>query len=419
MINPDIILPFDGNHADIPSGFTRETSLDDKFPKAWGAENPNTTGGSSTHTHTSPSHTHSLNSHNHSGTSGNSTDNTDSERPSGTTLAQDNHDHSYTTSSTVSGGSTNGSSVTYGARSNNPPYYNVIFIKSENYNLIPDDTMVLKEGTSRNGLSFHSASAGKYLKGAGTGNDAGGTGGSTTNVHSINHSHTTNSHTHSSSNTSGANDYGGGYSSGVSGSVTASHVHSMTVGSGTQGISSYSGSLTTLETVEPAYKTLNAFKTDSGDSVLPQVGDIALFLGDTSDLPVGWNLCDGNNGTPDMRNKFLKLNSSAGASSTGGSNTHTHSAQSHSHSASGSHTHNVSFSTVSANADREGSGTTHVFSGGDHSHTAVTSGSKTASYASANTTAESSNNEPAYRTVAYIQYEYSSMGGASFFMNLL
>ena len=65
MISPGIILIWTGSNASIPSGFTRETSLDSKFPKAWGAENPNTTGGSDTHSHTSPSHTHTMVSHSH------------------------------------------------------------------------------------------------------------------------------------------------------------------------------------------------------------------------------------------------------------------------------------------------------------------------------------------------------------------
>ena len=39
-------------------------------------------------------------------------------------------------------------------------------------------------------------------------------------------------------------------------------------------------------------------------AVLPS-GFIALWYGATNAIPSGWVLCDGNNGTPDLRNKFV------------------------------------------------------------------------------------------------------------------
>ena len=65
-IPANIILIHIGSNATIPTGWTRETSLDSKFAKAWGAENPNITGGADTHTHTSPPHSHSVSAHAHS-----------------------------------------------------------------------------------------------------------------------------------------------------------------------------------------------------------------------------------------------------------------------------------------------------------------------------------------------------------------
>lgn len=35
-------------------------------------------------------------------------------------------------------------------------------------------------------------------------------------------------------------------------------------------------------------------------------GMIMMWYGDTSEIPQGWVLCDGNNGTPDLRNRFIK-----------------------------------------------------------------------------------------------------------------
>jgi len=74
-------------------------------------------------------------------------------------------------------------------------------------------------------------------------------------------------------------------------------------------------------------------------------GIISMWSGAVSAIPSGWNLCDGNNGTPNLVGKFIKGGSTAGT--TGGSGTtssngsHTHSTPNHSHSHSvsaGSHT---------------------------------------------------------------------------------
>lgn len=35
------------------------------------------------------------------------------------------------------------------------------------------------------------------------------------------------------------------------------------------------------------------------------IGIIVLWYGAIVDIPAGWQLCDGTNGTPDLRNKFI------------------------------------------------------------------------------------------------------------------
>lgn len=54
-------------------------------------------------------------------------------------------------------------------------------------------------------------------------------------------------------------------------------------------------------------------------------GIIAMWSGLLANIPSGWALCDGTNGTPDLRSKFIK-GAAAGVDpgSTGGSATHTH-----------------------------------------------------------------------------------------------
>ena len=87
-------------------------------------------------------------------------------------------------------------------------------------------------------------------------------------------------------------------------------------------------------------------------------GFIALWYGTIETIPVGWSLCDGNSGRPDIRNRFsvgAGGTASANASVTGGANTssigatsmpsHSHSAttygpnQNHNHGIEGVHNH--------------------------------------------------------------------------------
>jgi len=54
-------------------------------------------------------------------------------------------------------------------------------------------------------------------------------------------------------------------------------------------------------------------------------GIIVGWSGNTTDIPDGWHICEGNNGTPDLRNRFIRgapANTAAG--NTGGANAHTH-----------------------------------------------------------------------------------------------
>lgn len=116
-------------------------------------------------------------------------------------------------------------------------------------------------------------------------------------------------------------------------------------------------------------------------SIVPQ-GVIVMWSGTLASIPAGWALCDGNNGTPDLRDRFI-LGVAAGEApgATGGSHTkkltegelpgHTHtftsgSAGSHTHTGktgiqSSGHTHNLT-------TDSAGSHT-HTISTASHTHT--------------------------------------------------
>jgi len=57
-----------------------------------------------------------------------------------------------------------------------------------------------------------------------------------------------------------------------------------------------------------------------------------LWSGAVVDIPTGWVLCDGNNGTPDLRDKFVVgAGNSYNPGDTGGSGSHIHSYTAPSH----------------------------------------------------------------------------------------
>ena len=119
-------------------------------------------------------------------------------------------------------------------------------------------------------------------------------------------------------------------------------------------------------------------------------GIIVMWSGVAAAIPSGWWLCDGNNGTPDLRNRFIVgAGSSYGVGNTGGSDTVTLSSNqmpSHNHgfsltaSSAGSHTHSNTFSVRLSNLTCSSAGAhTHtisgsgslsgsISSGGDHTH---------------------------------------------------
>ena len=143
------------------------------------------------------------------------------------------------------------------------------------------------------------------------------------------------------------------------------------------------------------------------------IGGIILWSGSTASIPSGWALCDGSNGTPDLRNKFIVgAGSTYNVNATGGSAdaivvSHTHgsgtlSAADHTHSFKASNragdedawsNTNKAFVGDLDNSAFTQSGTNKIFGSGSLS----VSGS-TASQGSSGTNA----NLPPYLALAYI-----------------
>lgn len=402
MIKANIIIPFDGNHADIPFGFSRDTRFDNGYyPKGEMSSGYGDTGGANTHTHTF-SHTHTVASHVHSAsTTGPINGGTYSMGVSGG-VANASHSHSGstgTTGSEVSGDATSTNQTS--SENHEPPYYEVIFIKADFDNVIPVNGMVWNPKTSRELMSFHTNSASRFLRGAATGGNAGATGGGS-HSHSQTHTHSANSHSHASNVTGFEPDSG---EDGMSGPALAhGHTHTFTVQNATQNMNSNS-TASTSTSPEPEHTTLSLYKTFI--RTLPIPGDIAMII--DGDTPEGWSDCDGTDDTPDLDGYYIKnVNQSP---QTGGSATHTHTIT-HSHTGNGSHSH-VTNSPTSVSGDQGGHNGSGKTGRQSHQHNMNSpTGSTTANYNSVVATTSAETNEPTWIKVRFIQMKFST--GAPF-----
>lgn len=409
-IPTNVILLWDGLNSAIPSNFARETALDGKYIKGWGDEAVNTSGGAATHTHNSPSHTHTMANHTHTISTGGDYNSSFVGSGSGSS-APGGHSHNSVSSPNVNASSVS-DGFTTGAGNNAPPYTETIFIKATENTYVPDDATILykEEETTPEGFVTNTAYDNKYPKGAATDGDGGATGGSLDHSHDTDHNHTI-SHNHTGVITGGSSssDKDLGVGDGPS-KAGLSHTHSYTSNTVEEEIP-HTGTVDGIS-VEPAYRKLRAIKNTSGDSKAVSRGMIALWLGDPDEIPIGWVLCDGNNGTPDMRNKFLKIvDNDTEVGDTGGSNTHDHDDTAHTHTMGSTHSHTTG-GAVGQNTNTGGTQNQSTSAISTHIHNISSVSSVATSLASTNMTFDPADNQPPYKTVVYIMYKSQMFGGA-------
>jgi hypothetical protein len=135
-------------------------------------------------------------------------------------------------------------------------------------------------------------------------------------------------------------------------------------------------------------------------------GVIVMWAGSIGSIPSGWHLCDGTNGTPDLRDRFIVgAGNTYSPGNTGGSNTHTHSLSAHTHSLSG-HTHTFSGTTsvFNSNGNAIASGGANYTGSHSHTYSGTTVGPtpNTSSAPSLDTTGSPTNGLPPYYALAYI-----------------
>ncbi|EPR41083.1 hypothetical protein dsx2_3252 [Desulfovibrio sp. X2] len=145
-------------------------------------------------------------------------------------------------------------------------------------------------------------------------------------------------------------------------------------------------------------------------SLLP-AGVIVLWSGAVSAVPTGWALCDGTNGAPDLRNRFVVgAGSGYAVGATGGEATHTLTQAEmpvHTHtgssSSAGAHTHTISPVGVSTSSD----GTWDLCTGGDatsaHQRTTQSAGAHSHTMSLNNAGSGGAHeNRPPYYALCYI-----------------
>jgi len=149
-------------------------------------------------------------------------------------------------------------------------------------------------------------------------------------------------------------------------------------------------------------------------------GTIILWSGNTGNVPGGWLLCDGNNGTPNLLNRFVVgAGSTYTVGSTGGSDTvtltsnnipaHPHGVGTVATSSSGTHTHTTSnyalavYGSISG-AFGPGSNASFLTGGGNSTTSSVANHTHTVSGGTISSTGGGSahENRPAFRALVYI-----------------
>ena len=424
-----IIVNFDDVLANIPAdwllcdGANSTPNLLGKYLLSVGAaEDPGTTGGSTTHTHTSPAHGHTQDSHSHTGTTGTSTAGW-SPFSYHTQLSAKDHNHSFTTGATVATNQT--TAITTDAASNDPAYYKVAPIIDNSVAGVkyPASSLIFwGQATLPLGWSACDGSGGtpdlrnKFLKCVDAAENPGATGGSTTHTHTPNsHTHTQDTHSHTGS-TDGSNSGSDIYPAGTfTGLCPTAHTHTIST---TSVVATNQNSNVTLDTIngEPTFKKLLILKNTSIAN-RPKYA-IVEWIGTIANIPLGYVLCDGNNGTPNLLDYFVKgaLDSSE-LSNTGGSSTHNHTASSHNHTQD-THNHTTYFAVYNG-AEVAGTGSPTRSVAKSHDHPEATCSSTVATNQATTITVSncsSQANYPPYYKVAYIMQDRELDVGAYAFM---
>lgn len=161
----------------------------------------------------------------------------------------------------------------------------------------------------------------------------------------------------------------------------------------------------TLGTYDNIYGIIGVLNTSTGTTI--PAGMISLWYGSIGSVPLGWYLCDGTNGTPDLRDKFVVgAGSTYSVAATGGSAnailvSHTHTATSTSTVTDPGHFHSLSLPAAAGGSGNIASGGSSL---GTTNTTTKTTGITVATTTSNTTEGVSGTNAnlPPYYALAYV-----------------
>jgi hypothetical protein len=418
-IPAQMILAWPGTVGTIPSGWTRVTSLDGVYPRgATTTGTPSATGGNASHSHTLPGHAHTIGAHSHSvgGSTGSSNASATSARFNGASQPQADqpHTHSRPSATGSAGPFTSGTTAPGTSAANNlPPTREVIWIQS-NGSQPQYPTGILGWATeSVSGWVDDVSSSGRFLRGAAAAGNGGASTGSSTHDHTVNaHTHTGVNHSHSIGNT-GLSNPSSSQEAGT-GSQTPRwlprHTHPMSVSTeNTNGLNSGSGGTVSTATTEPLHRRLRVLRNTGGGT---QTRIIGLYIGTVAALDPLLTLCNGGNGTPDMRTWFARDVGGGSVNSTGGTASHTHAAGTHNHTIT-SHNHDTEVETsnnTSYEAPSFGDLGPSPTTG--HTHSSGATGSTVPSVSSPGAgTTNAVDQTPPYREVHFVRLDGTISGG--------
>lgn len=420
-----VMVAWPSTNASLPAGIPRATAYDGRFIKqvATSGTNPGGIGGGTTHTHTYGAHSHTFAAHSHTGgaTSAFGASLIAAFSSAGTSAAHGGHGHeaSYTSATDPASGSTTPGAS--GAATTEPPYFVVIFGKSDGtLSGIPNGAVAYVNSTTvPTGWRACDGAGGapdirnRFLKGAAAGGDGGTTGGTSdshTHAEGGTHSHTSGGgHAHTVTYAAGAaNTFFAGTPTQFS---SAGHTHPNNTSSSTDAgaLAAATPGASSASDAQPPWYKIYAVQNNSGVASLP-IGIICWYDGTLASIPAGWKLCDGTSGTPNLIDKFVKaLSVTSELGNTGGATTHTHSGASHAHGGT-SHTHTVGATGAASGAQQllDSDSTAAIYDSQAHTHAAgasTPSGSTTnADNAASSAVNANTSNAPTYTEVAYIQY---------------
>lgn len=365
-----------------PLGWSDETSLYGKYVKATAnaAANPGGANGNANHQHaTSGNHNHTGNTGNAHTHSVNLTNPLLTGNPSnystGGNIGQPYISHTHTSGSNNPGDlgavtATSDGGHQHAAETNDIAHKTEFFLKHS------ETTIGLRRrAIGQNSLFMWAKSAANlparyvkdtglndtHVKGVATANSTPGVaGGSHNHTHDAHaaHSHTVTlpSHTHSCNTSSNAPSAQENLT--YTGTINVGPNHAHTPGalaaSTAANIVSNTGTVAThpSQSKEVAWQSIHYVKQTSvgmREGGLP-VGSIVLWLDAVANIPTGWQVADGNNGTSTFLDKYPRGESgNTNAGATGGANTHTHAA------GGGTHLHNAGNMSHNHSATNSGS----------------------------------------------------------------